>query len=394
MRVVLFAPAVPPVVGGAETTVEMLAFELLRAGVDLCLITGNAPRSALLETMRRSDGCIEVLPACPPTEAVGWEWMAFSRAEALHNHVKRHPADVVHCFSHDTALAAAIALRPGRPPVVATFSEIATGDTAFGALRTAFVHDRLNADFVVASEYFRNAVERSGVSAERIHKIMVGVDVHRWNTGKGEYGRELLGVRPGTPVIVCPSRFSPRKGQRDLVHALALLRERPYHMIFTGSVNSGSPAYLDEVHAAVSRLGLGDRVDFRLEEDREVLPHILAAADVVVQPSHYEGLGTAALEAMAAGSCVLLTQTSGFVEIAEHDVSAWFVTPRDPQSLANGLATLLTDINRRQRLAVAGQVHVSRQFDIRTTARRLLEVYGSLTADPTPQSPDPGEPDD
>jgi len=81
------------------------------------------------------------------------------------------------------------------------------------------------------------------------------------------------------------------------------------------------------------------------------------------------------------------------VEIAHHDATAWFVAPGEPASLADGLATLLTDNERRMRLARAGRSQISRRFDICATATRLVEIYRSVLAERRSQPADHGTPE-
>ncbi|MGH3406474.1 MAG: glycosyltransferase family 4 protein, partial [Streptosporangiaceae bacterium] len=216
-------------------------------------------------------------------------------------------------------------------------------------------------------------------SGTSLRQVVFGVDVDYWRAGDAQAGRALLGVDAEVPVLVCPSRLSERKGQLDLVRAVAGAREswpvdQPPVVVFTGSVNSGSVAYLQSLETLIRDCGLTGSVRLRLEQDRDDLRDLLAAADIVVQPSHFEGLGTAALEAMAAGAAVLLTRTTGFDEIAT-SAEAYFVDVADPPQLAAGLVALLRDPELRRRLGQHAQRRIRERYSARTTGKQLEKIY-------------------
>jgi glycosyltransferase involved in cell wall biosynthesis len=185
-------------------------------------------------------------------------------------------------------------------------------------------------------------------------------------------------------VVLCPSRLSERKGQLDLLRAVVAARGRwpsgrPPVVVLTGSVNSGSLAHLRTLEAFIRDNGLADSVLLRLEEDRDDLRDLLAAAEVVVQPSHFEGLGTAALEAMACGCAVLLTRTTGFDEIAT-PAEAYLVDVAAPEQLAAGLVALLDDPALRRRLGANARRRVKEQYSARSTGAELETIYREVAA--------------
>jgi glycosyltransferase involved in cell wall biosynthesis len=384
MEIVLLAPAVPPVIGGSETTVESVALELLGRGHRVHLLCGNEPVPRLNGPIRVAGGEVVVFDHVPPVDAVPWEWLTFSRAATLSGFCRERPVDVVHCFSHDTALTAGLA-DTRSIPIVATFSEMATFRSPAGRARTAFVLGRAGIDVLaVASRYFESVLAPYLSAGTTLRRVVFGVDVDYWAAGDAAAGRALLGVDAGDPVVVCPSRLSERKGQLDLLRAVVAARGtwpsgRPPVVVLTGSVNSGSLAHLRTLEAFIRDNGLADSVLLRLEEDRDDLRDLLAAADVVVQPSHFEGLGTAALEAMAADCAVLLTRTTGFDEIAT-SAEAYLVDVGAPEQLAAGLVALLDDPALRRRLGADARRRVREHYSARATGAELETIYRELVA--------------
>jgi colanic acid/amylovoran biosynthesis glycosyltransferase len=109
---------------------------------------------------------------------------------------------------------------------------------------------------------------------------------------------------------------------------------------------------------------------------------VLAALGVVGADRNRDGLPTALLEAMALGTPCVATAVAGVPEVVRHGETGLIVPERDPDALADVLATLLDDRALRRRLAVNARGLVEREFDIRRNSARLREVV----APPTPVS--------
>ncbi len=105
------------------------------------------------------------------------------------------------------------------------------------------------------------------------------------------------------------------------------------------------------VRQEVAELGLTDRFVFHGWVTGEAKREALARADVLVMPSHREGLPNAALEAMASGLPVLATRVGGLPDLVEHGRTGWLVEPSDPRGLGRALAEC---VSRRQSLRAIG----------------------------------------
>jgi hypothetical protein len=101
----------------------------------------------------------------------------------------------------------------------------------------------------------------------------------------------------------------------------------------------------------------------------------LAAADVVALPSLHEGLGVAALEAMAAGRPVVASRVGGLTEVVVDGETGLFAEPGEPESLATALVTLARDRDLRARLGEGGRRRVSRVIR-RADGGRTTACYG------------------
>ncbi len=119
--------------------------------------------------------------------------------------------------------------------------------------------------------------------------------------------RRRLGLAAGEIVLAIVGALEERKGHALLLEALAQLLDLPLRVLCAGSGSAG-PA----LAARRDALGLTERVRFLGRVDD--IPALLAAVDVVVMPSRHEGLGVAALEAMAAGRPVIARRVGGLSE--------------------------------------------------------------------------------
>ncbi len=114
------------------------------------------------------------------------------------------------------------------------------------------------------------------------------------------------------------------------------------------------------------------------------LAGLLRAAELVVVPSRAEPFGLVALEALAAGRPLLVTDAGGLREVVPPEVPR--VPPADPPALAAALAALLADGPRRARLAALGPPHAAR-FTWAAAARRTAAIGAALARGPARTAP-------
>jgi glycosyltransferase involved in cell wall biosynthesis len=173
----------------------------------------------------------------------------------------------------------------------------------------------------------------------------------------------------GPPYALFVGALQPRKDPAGLVEALALV-DGDLRLALVGPEKHG----VEDVRAAVSRLGLAHRVDFLGYVERERLAELYRGAACFVLPSRWEGLGLTVLEAMASGTPVVATTAGALPEVTAG--AAILVEPGDPSALAAGIREALAS---RERLVAAG-LERAREFTWPRMAQRTLEVYQELVA--------------
>jgi glycosyltransferase involved in cell wall biosynthesis len=145
-----------------------------------------------------------------------------------------------------------------------------------------------------------------------------------------------------------------------------------------GDVWPGQERWEKELRAAGE--GAGDRL--RLLGFRDDLATIYGAADVVVVPSTQpDPLPNSALEAAAAGCCVVASATGGLPEIIRDGETGVLVPPDDPAALARALAALADDPERRKALGAAAAEDVRSRFAPDLLAPRVMAIYDTLLGD-------------
>jgi glycosyltransferase involved in cell wall biosynthesis len=177
------------------------------------------------------------------------------------------------------------------------------------------------------------------------------------------------------PMIVTMARLNEIKGLDVLLEAMGIVRRRRPDVTATvlGGPQLGYAHHADELERLRAKLHLDGIVTFagHVEQPHEVL----ATAAVYVQPSRWEGVPIAVLEAMALGLPVVATRVGGLAEVVDHNVTGLLVPPSDADALAAAILQLLDDPALADRLGHAGQARARTHHSVDASVTRLVEVY-------------------
>jgi glycosyltransferase involved in cell wall biosynthesis len=190
--------------------------------------------------------------------------------------------------------------------------------------------------------------------------------------------RMKLGVPADTPIVGTVARLVPQKGPEVFVRACAAIA---HHAPDARFVLVGDGPLTDLVESEITRLGLDDR--FLLLQHCNEGPRIITQFDVFALPSRYEaGAAFAPMEAMRAGTPVVLTDVVGNRDAVEDGTSGFIVPVDAPDALADRVIRLLDDATMRQSFATAATDRLAQRFDIRGAAARLRDVYAQAARSP------------
>jgi glycosyltransferase involved in cell wall biosynthesis len=224
------------------------------------------------------------------------------------------------------------------------------------------------------------AVRDLRIPAERITVIERGRDPSRFGVPDPERrrrARERLGLSPDDEVLVNVGRQEFAKGQQHLIEAMVeVARIRPNVVLIIAGRRGQASANLERFWQETE---LGDRVRF-LGFTEEV-PDVLAAADLFVFPSLYEGLGGALIEAMACGLPIAATEIAATREILEPGRNAALVPPGSGSHLAGAILRLLGEDQTRRAFGSRSRSIFEERFTLEGSVRRMLAMYRKVVED-------------
>jgi glycosyltransferase involved in cell wall biosynthesis len=243
--------------------------------------------------------------------------------------------------------------------------------------------------FSVTSDHLAATLrERYDVAPQRIQVIRTGVDAG------GEFDPATVqpvdGVGSSAPAILWPGRLVEQKDPLLTLDVAKLLRGRgvafELHMVGDGWLR-------DEVHRRADELALGDVV--RFHPPTQEIARWLAAADVTLMTSAYEGVPYVIYESLAMGVPVVAPALAGNAEVLDTDGGV-LVDPRhDAEAYADALEQLLGDAARRAMLGERSRARILESFAVETMCREHEALYERLlaerppAAEPAPAAPAP-----
>jgi glycosyltransferase involved in cell wall biosynthesis len=209
------------------------------------------------------------------------------------------------------------------------------------------------------------------LSPQDIHVLYNPLPIERYgpDTAARMSVRRELAIEPDRPVVGVIGRFAPEKGQAAMLRASALiLDDEPDAVVLF----AGDGVLRGECEALARRLGIAPSV--RFAGHREDVPEVLAAVDVVAVPSVTEGLGYAAMEAMAAGRPVVAFAVGGLPEVIGDGENGLLVPPGDEPALASAIVRVLRSRLLAEALVAGGRARV-RHFTVDSHVKKLVEIY-------------------
>ncbi len=307
-------------------------------------------------------------------------WLRRERVAVVHTHL----------FTADTygRLAARLA---GVPAVFSTVHNIVNPWKGSGRKLIDRLFARLSTAVVGCSEEVTQTLaSRDKIPASKLVSIPNGIDLKKFSSFSGAGVRSEFGLPEDRHLIGIVGRLHEQKAHGDLFQALTQLpqvRDKQMNCLVIGTGD-----LQDALKQQVKTLGLEDSVIFT--GMRTDVPRLVAAMDVFVMSSHWEGLPIALLEAMASSKAVLCTRVGGIPDVVIDGDNGLLVEPRDVPQFAKRLDDLLQDPALRTRLGQRARETVIARFDVSRTAaayNRLHQQALGLSSEPQPAHVAPAE---
>jgi glycosyltransferase involved in cell wall biosynthesis len=285
-------------------------------------------------------------------------WRVPAAARGVARALRAVEPDVVHAHNPVMGLAAAVVTRRGhRPPGLVGIQGVPEDDWP----ATARIVRLAGLAPVACGPEVAEALSRNGCTP--VATISNAVGPAPAPADRGELEREWQ-LALGTRLVLAVGRLVEQKNHELAIRALG---DVPNATL----VIAGEGPLRGELERTAADAGVADRVVLAgLRPDARAL---MGAADVVVLPSHWEGLPLTALEALASGTPLVATAVRGLRDLVADGRDALLVPPDDPRALGKALRLVLDDDALARKLAEHG-----RQVDGAGSEQRMVEEFLAL----------------
>jgi glycosyltransferase involved in cell wall biosynthesis len=377
----------PRIIGGISPHVSYLSKSLAKNGVKVYVVTCDFPGAPAHEVL---DG-VEVFRIDsyknPSPDFATWVYLMnvnMQKEAASLIHDLGGNVDVIH--AHDWLVATAgIGLKHVfRRPFFATIHSTEIGRRN----GIHFDYERMIHEteawltyeawkVICCSDYMVSHVQWAfGLPSDKLIMVPNGVsyDVYSKyeNENLGEFRRRF--ALPEEKIVLFVGRLVYEKGVHVFVNAVQRVLEK----VNAKFIIVGNGYMKDQLSGLVKGMGLAHKVLFTGFVDDETLRRLQRCADASVVPSLFEPFGIVALEAMAAGSPVVVSDTGGLSEIVEHDVSGVKVYVNNPESLAWGIIRVLTDDGYANWLRTNAYKKIQEKYDWDKIAQQTKTIYNNV----------------
>lgn len=223
----------------------------------------------------------------------------------------------------------------------------------------------------------RTGAERDHLAPTKSSVVYYGVRLSEFSEtlrDQRAHVRRELGIDEHASVVVNVARLSPQKGHTDLIDAAAevLMNRRDLVFLLAGDGESRG-----EIERKIQQMSLTSY--FRLLGHRTDIPRILAASDLFVLSSSFEGGCYAVLEAMASRLPVVATAVGGVSESVLDGVTGRLVSANQPRTLARAITEVLATDDRGRKMGHEGRRRVETSFAMEQMLQGTYTMYQQLS---------------
>lgn len=370
LRVVTLVREIGPAGGGgAERVARDLLVELDPKRFERILFVSRPPRDRtgeqVVADLRRRGVDVRFLKRRFKFDPLAW-WPLF-RA------LRHERVDVLHTHAFgQNAWGSVLGRLAGVPVVIAhEHNRKFNGRALHAVIDRELIARCADTMIVVSGEAQRSMIQMERVPPERL--VLLPNGVQALPRGDGRALRADLGIGSEDPVVGTVCIIRPEKALDVLVRAAALLaRCIPSLRVLI----AGTGPDRERVEAVTQQLGLSDRVHFT--GARSDVHEVLAAIDVAVICSDYEGSPRSILEFMDAGKPIVATEVGGIPEAIEDGVHGVLVPPRDEAALAAAIGGLIADPSAGSEMGARARDRCRSEFSLGRTVESLERLYEEL----------------
>jgi glycosyltransferase involved in cell wall biosynthesis len=289
--------------------------------------------------------------------------------------LRRERPDILHCHKFGSNLWGAILGRVTGVPIIIAHEHVWSfeGHALRRLLDRHVIARGAHVFLAVSNETRRKMIEVEGIDPDLVRVLPNGIPTLVETTGRDV--RRELGIDAEALVVGTVSVLRPQKALQVLIRCAArLIREFPMLKV----IIAGDGPERVNLEALVTELGLDGRV--MLVGARRDVSDILAAFDVAVSSSDFEGSPLAVIEYMAAAKAIVATRVGGVPDLIEDGVHGLLVEAQDAEGLASAVARLLREPDLGSRMGEEARERQQAEFTIDAAVHRLELLYGQLSA--------------
>lgn len=294
----------------------------------------------------------------------------------LVRYIRRHKIDIIHTHLQGADIMGRMAGFATRRPVVSTIHNGLIDldeEPRHRQLLERWTAHLWCRKLVVVSELLRAEVAQwFGFPLSRVLTIANGVDTDRFYR-RPDFDRAAVKqalVGGDFPLVTNLARLTPQKGQEYLVKAARIVTLSRPDVRFAVL---GEGPLLGDLQEQAVELGVAD--NFVFAGFRDNVPDILAASDLFVLSSLWEGMPVALLEAMSAGCATVSTDVGGVAQVVRDGVTGLLVPPADAETLALSILRCINDPGLSRRLGEAARAEVVRNYSMRAWVSKWEDLY-------------------
>jgi glycosyltransferase involved in cell wall biosynthesis len=289
---------------------------------------------------------------------------------------------IVHTHSSKAGVLGRVAAKMARVPVIVhtvhgwSFHQQLTPRKLRFYVALEKIGDWCGHAAILVAEQDRAKGLAQGIRAADYVVIRSGIELDRFGhpqVAPAEM-RQQLGIPSDALVVGSVTRLSPQKAPLDLIDAFGHIQRQFPHAWF---VVVGDGPLRPDVEARIQQLGLGDRLI--LTGLRRDVPELMAAFDIFVLSSLWEGLPRVLPQAMATGLPIVCTAADGTAEAIEEGVNGFLVGKGETAVLAARVLQLLQDGELRRTMGENGRCRAP-QFSAETMVQEIDTLYRRLLA--------------
>ena len=199
----------------------------------------------------------------------------------------------------------------------------------------------------------------------------IGLDTNKFSTEiDRQKKREELGISEDSFVVLSVGELKEHKNHKTVIDAIAKLKDKNIVYLICGKGE-----LLEKFQKQATELGIEDKVKFL--GYRKDVNEIMHCADVFAFPSKREGLGLAALEAMAAGLPIIGADTRGIVDYVVNGETGYLCEVENPQAYADAISVLYADVELREKISAKCKQEV-KKYDIENIEAQIQKILEKL----------------